>query len=337
MIHQALEHVRRYWVLVTAVALLVVAFGVSSPAWAAPHPSAKYQTVPRPTPTSEGDAVATATPRPEDDDNEDTSGDDLSGPVDQTQREVPVYVIGETDAVGDFTASVTSATLNVREGPGITYAVVGTLSQDDVVNVLGRTVDNAWLYVCCIPGTTIQGWTSARLLRLDFDLVASAELIPVLGADDGPTVTAAASVEAASATGAKLPVTFEMSISPELPIQGQDATILVKLVNPNADDLLKIEVSDQLPSQLELVDVTASSRGTVVEQKSGDGLPIVLARWNTVPAGAEVELTIEVRVIDDVADGSVFDNLASVTGSNSSYASGAITIGMPPSMLPDFQ
>jgi uncharacterized repeat protein (TIGR01451 family) len=324
------------------VALLVVAFGVSTPAWAAPYPSAKYQTVPRPTPTSESNAVATATPRP-DDDGEDTGtgtgtgGGSSSGAVDQGQREVPVYVVGETAAADDFTASVTSATLNVREGPGVGYAVAGVLSKGDIVDVRGRNADSTWLYVCCIPGTTTQGWASARLLHLDFDLAASADSIPVFGADNAVTASAASEVAAASATSAKLPVTLDITLSPPFPIQGQDATVSVTLVNPNKDDLLKIEVSDQLPPQLELVDVTATSRGTVVEQTSDDGLPIILAKWTIIPAGAEVGLTIEVRVADDVADGSVFDNLASVKGSNSSYASGAVTIGMPPSTLPDFQ
>ena len=63
-------------------------------------------------------------------------------------------ILGEAVApASGLTATITVATLNVREGPGVEYAVVGTLFAGDVVNVLFRNEANTWYYICCVPET----------------------------------------------------------------------------------------------------------------------------------------------------------------------------------------
>ncbi|MCB9453459.1 MAG: SH3 domain-containing protein [Anaerolineaceae bacterium] len=58
---------------------------------------------------------------------------------------------------------------NVRAEPNESGPLSDILSFGQSVEVLGRTGDNAWLWVV-VPGTT--GWVSAGLVRADFDLNA---------------------------------------------------------------------------------------------------------------------------------------------------------------------
>jgi uncharacterized protein YgiM (DUF1202 family) len=48
--------------------------------------------------------------------------------------------------------------LNVRQGPGLTYPVVGTVRFGDYVNLLGRNDDSSWLY---IQKNALTGWIAS--------------------------------------------------------------------------------------------------------------------------------------------------------------------------------
>jgi uncharacterized protein YgiM (DUF1202 family) len=48
--------------------------------------------------------------------------------------------------------------LNVRQGPGLDYAVVGTLRLGEYVNLLGRNDDSSWLY---IQKNALTGWIAS--------------------------------------------------------------------------------------------------------------------------------------------------------------------------------
>jgi uncharacterized repeat protein (TIGR01451 family) len=337
---------QRYWVFAVTMLLLALAFAVAAPAWAAPPSADDYQTVPKPTPTSDSQPVATATPRPDDDD--DDGGEGVSGDSSEpADREVPVFIIPDQAAVpaSGLTASVTVANLNVREGPGIEFAVVGRLSAGDVVNVLWRNEDNTWLNVCCTPDTEVGGWVSSQLLSLDFDRAASAELIPVyldetlIAQSTGDVADAqiAASEAATVTTSTALPIQVRSQLNPPFLRQGEIGDLVIRVSNPNPEDALNVELSDQLPAELELVETFASDDGVVEQQTTEDGQPLVLVTWDTVTAGDVVRLVLTVRVAEDVADGTVFDNLAAASGSNTGYATGSITIGTPPRSLPDFR
>jgi hypothetical protein len=349
--HKGIGWLRRYWMYLAAIAVLVLAFGVSASALAAPPSSLKYQTVPKPTPTSEGgDSVATATPRPDnDDDDDDGGGSNVGGGTSSVQtdeREVPVFVIEEGGgSASGLTASVTVATLNVREEPGTSFPIVGSLSDGDVVDVIWRNQGSTWFYVCCIPGTELGGWVSAQLLTLNFNRAAAAELVPLYAADaalgaaasDAPAAGQQA-VSAATAPGkAALPVELDVTLSPPYLAQGQTGLLLLSVTNPNAEDVIGIEASDQLPPELALIDATASGDGVIDEQTSTDSATVILASWDSIPAGTNVQLSLAVRVDGDLPNGAVFDNLAAIQGENTAYTTGSITIGMPPAMLPDFQ
>ena len=56
----------------------------------------------------------------------------------------------------------TSTALNVRQGPGTQYAVIGTVPGGRIVIVDGCAPGYAW---CTIRYNALQGWASARYLR----------------------------------------------------------------------------------------------------------------------------------------------------------------------------
>lgn len=84
-------------------------------------------------------------------------------------------VAGATTVPTGPTAVITTGRLNVREGPGPGYAVVGVVSQWDVVDLLGRTGDLAWVNIK-LPGSAVKGWISSRYI--DPDVLISS--LPVL-------------------------------------------------------------------------------------------------------------------------------------------------------------
>jgi len=61
-------------------------------------------------------------------------------------------------------AIVRAAALNVRQGPGLNFPVIGVLQRDDRVAVLGRTPGGDWLLICCLAEGE-SGWAAASLLE----------------------------------------------------------------------------------------------------------------------------------------------------------------------------
>ncbi len=336
------SRLRRYWVAVAVGAIMALAFGLAAegPAWAAPPAAKVYQTVPKPTATPDNGPVATATPRPDDDDDDD-DGDDggsvgTGGQENTGGDSAPVFFFAPEEASADLSAVVTVATLNVREGPDVTFPAVGVLRAGDEVQVLARNEENTWWQVCCVPGTSDQGWVSAQLVEPKFDRAQSAGLISVFGART-EAAAAATPEPIVEAQTAKLPLVLKVSLDPPIVWQGQTADLILEISNPNLEDARNVELSDQLPAQLELVNVFASDGGRVSEQTTPEGATLILARWNTAPASASVRAVVTVKVAEDLEDGEVFDNLAAVRGANAAYATGSLSIGMPPKLLPDFQ
>ncbi len=82
-------------------------------------------------------------------------------------------------------ATAAQDAINLRAGPGVTYAVVTVLDPGGPLVVLGRTSDSAWVQVQATSGDT--GWVRADLLQAD----ASLATVPVVAAPPTPTAPAA--------------------------------------------------------------------------------------------------------------------------------------------------
>lgn len=85
------------------------------------------------------------------------------------------------------TTSVTSTTLNVRDGPGINYAKISSLMEDDEVQILGQAYNCGWLKIQ--TDNNLTGWISSRYTRFAEPCQVIAEpdlpLLPVILDDEG--------------------------------------------------------------------------------------------------------------------------------------------------------
>jgi uncharacterized repeat protein (TIGR01451 family) len=228
--------------------------------------------------------------------------------------------------------------LNVREGPGTTFNVLGNIPANTQVSVLSRNEDGAWWYICCLPGTQTAGWVSAQLLAPNFDGTQATTLLPLFGTT--PTAPAAVSTPApANATlpQAEGPLQVDFLLQPYFVWQGITATLTITVNNPNTVDAVNVLLSNELPATLSLVSAEADAGGTVETQTAASGNPLLFFRWANVPADTAVTATLVVLVARDLSDGAVIDNLVATRASNVPYSTGAVTIGMPPVLPPNFQ
>ena len=153
---------------------------------------------------------------------------------------------------------------------------------------------------------------------------------PPAATEAAPAAGAGAQTGAAAGTGA---LSVAISQQPPFAVQGREIALVYTVSNDGAEDLTDVVLSSELPAPLSLVGATAGSADEVTQAA---GSPAVTVTWATVPAGAAVSATVRVRVADDIPNGTTFANLASVTAGSGETASTGITIGMPPSLLPEF-
>ena len=62
-----------------------------------------------------------------------------------------------------ITYRVDASVLNIRKGPGTSYAAIGSLKKGDVVDGLAISADNQWAQIYK-PGANITGWSSLKYL-----------------------------------------------------------------------------------------------------------------------------------------------------------------------------
>jgi uncharacterized repeat protein (TIGR01451 family) len=332
--HQYLyQYLRHHWLVALCIVGFTAVIFLGAPAWAAPVQQGG--TVPRPTPTSEGDPVATATPQPDDEGESEATA--TPEPVDPNAPNITFPTDANGNPTSDLTAQVTVDGLNVREGPATTFNTLGTIPANTQVTVLSRSEDNAWWYICCLPGTQTTGWASAQLLAPDFDVAQATTLIPVFGTAPVATATAAPAATTQSVAQAAQPLSIAFQIDPYFVWQGITATLTITVNNPNTVDAANVLLSDEVPAALTLVEATADAGGTVETITAASGQPLLLFRWATIPADTAVTATIVTLVSQELTDGQVIDNLVAVRASNVAYSASAVTIGMPPTLPPDFQ
>jgi uncharacterized protein YraI len=186
------QRARRHWLLLTVAGLAVVALFAGQSAFAADVRPEVNQTVPPPT----------ATPRPpannNNNDNNNSGGSDTAQ-TDPAASPAASPAVTETEpATGTLTALVEVVALNVRQGPGTAFPVIGKFAQGNEVTVEGRNEAGDWWYVCCIPGGEVRGWVSAELVTPNFAAEQAAAL-PVIASTATPAATPAPAAPPATA------------------------------------------------------------------------------------------------------------------------------------------
>ncbi|MEZ4710783.1 MAG: SH3 domain-containing protein [Caldilineaceae bacterium] len=302
--------------LVAFLVLSTMALWTQATAWAAPRVSAQYQTVPKPTKEPTNTPVPTATPRrdptatPRRDDNNNPS---------PTNTPVPTVAPVETGPTGVVSVVV----LNVREGPGTVFSVIGTVTQSTVVEVMERNADGSWWRICCIVGTEEPGWVSAQFITPNFDAARALELIPL--ATEIPAPPTAPVLQ------------LDVRMQPAFVWAGQEFTLDFAITNLSADSVQNVSFGTELAPTLAFVSTTTSGDGAAANSAAVSGATLVEATWAELAAGATANVTIALRVTDTMANGDVIDNLAVVGADGVDDITAGISIGMPPTMLPDFK
>lgn len=345
------RHARRYWpgcVLAVMVALLWMR---SSLVYAAPL----HQTVPPPTPTQESAPVPTATPVPDENDDDDndtptpaptwTPTTPAQPEPTQPQPTQPVQPepaqVQPTPTAGALTGVVTVARLNVRQGPGTNFGVIGTVISGQTVTILSRSSASDWWRVCCASGTNQDGWVAAQYVQPNFDLGQADTLIPVDEAlpepPPEPTATPILAPEGVPTTTLTAVLELQLQQDPPYAWQGQTITLTYQIENRSEVAATGVEMRNELPAELTLVGVPTLAAGTLMTETTDIGRTVVVVRWPELQAGAAAAANVQVQVAEGMADGSVIDNLAAVVADDVQPVTAGISIGLPPVTLPDFQ
>jgi len=148
-------------------------------AWAADGTPTYRQTIPPPPTATPTPQPPTPTPRPPRPTPrpETNQTNQSSTPVALPTQATP----SSPQATATLTATVNVVTLNVRQGPGTTFAVIGRLTRGTEVTLVARNLSADWLKMCCISGTQTQGWVSAQFLTPRY----SEEELAILPIEDG--------------------------------------------------------------------------------------------------------------------------------------------------------
>jgi len=207
----------RQWLwLLVIVTPLVFWIGASDTAGAADSTRGLVQqqgTVP-PLPP---DTPPTPTPRPNRDDNN-------RQPTPTPLPSGPAQPAPGTGSSVVLTGTINVPVLNVRQGPGTSYPIIGRVGRDAVVTILGRNADASWLNFCCLPNSQTQGWISALFVTPGYT-AEQAATIPVIdvAAPAATAVPSARPVDSAARTGVVTAVALNMREAPST-----DAAVLGK-------------------------------------------------------------------------------------------------------------
>ncbi|MFN8444132.1 MAG: SH3 domain-containing protein [Caldilineaceae bacterium] len=334
---------RRSWIALFGLLLLALPLLRGGQLWAA-NIREINQTVPPPTATRMPTPVppATATPKPPDQPTAapTSSGNNQSSSDKPTQT--PTAAPTATDRI---TGTVKTKNLNVRSGPGTGYSVIGALPQNTEIELMEQNEAGDWWFICCVPRSDIHGWVKAAFVIPNKDLAEIKKALPVTKeAVAAPSATPSTAVTATTTTTNAVTVStasnsIQVTIaqSPTFPLQGDLVSLQISITNPTAKDANNVELRDELPTGMKIVSIEVTDKGTVSQDLTENLREVYSASWPTLKAGATVSVMVTVQIDAELPDGAVLDNLAFAGSADVTGSTAGLSIGMPPTDLPDFQ
>lgn len=273
--------------------------------------------------------------------NEDESGNDESESVDDGAGDAGGEGASDSGASSapestGLTASVSVLVVNIREQPSLESVVVGTVFQDDELEVLGRSDNDSWWLVCCALGSAQPAWVNPDFLTPDFDADDEGNLLPVISQEADSASPASGSSVQAEESSAELELT--MSLNPRYVWQDLPFTLEFVVRNVGTTDVTNVVLRDELLADLTFVTANASSGGGVVKESLENGNTLITASWDALTAGSEHTLAVQLEIDAALGNGNVIDNLSVVGADETSGSTTAgISIGLPPMALPVFK
>ncbi|HMN27951.1 MAG TPA: hypothetical protein PKE45_07325 [Caldilineaceae bacterium] len=160
----------------------------------------------------------------------------------------------------------------------------------------------------------------------------------------GITTTAALTITAAvttagslTSTGAGEGLSLIIEQAPPFAWQGQEISLIFTVTNRLGAVAQNVELRNEVPAQLRFLAAEVPTGATLAEEEiTPDGLAFVVT-WPTLAPGASSTVTVRLQINADLPDGAVVDDLAVVSANGVEPLTAGVSIGMPPTALPDFQ
>lgn len=160
-----------------ALALLAMAFffgffrpgaTVAPPEEAAPLAAALPTETPTPTATLTAVPTATPQPSPTNSPTETAMATAVASPTTPPTATPTATFAPSPTATPAVIALINVQRLNVRQGPGQTYDVIGVMENGDTLTVIGQSADSVgWWQVCCVAGE--PGWVFGESILIEGD------------------------------------------------------------------------------------------------------------------------------------------------------------------------
>lgn len=108
----------------------------------------------------------------------------------------PVRLVGTPaapQAAGDAVMGIVNGSwVNLRGGPGTTYAVVGQVQERSAIELTGRDAASTWWRICCPPGAPAESWISAEFVDIAMPRAEVLMRVPVVDVVAIPSITSTA-------------------------------------------------------------------------------------------------------------------------------------------------
>jgi len=104
----------------------------------------------------------------------------------QVEAPAEIPLVETTSGSGSAVSGLVIQKINVRNGPGIVYEMLGVLNPNDVVFITGRNPGGAWLQIEFASAPDGKGWVTAEFLQ-----VGNIESLPLIGGEVEETATPA--------------------------------------------------------------------------------------------------------------------------------------------------
>ena len=129
-------------------------------------------------------------------------------------------------------------------------------------------------------------------------------------------------------------LTLLASPIPQFVHQEEIVELQFEIINESSQTATEVILSDALPLGLDFIEVKTD--GTVKEEKGIQAETIVQIFWPHILPDEKVSANVRLRVVDDLPDGAVLENLAALYTGAFPVQTVGIQIGLPPSALPYF-
>jgi hypothetical protein len=193
----------------------------------------------------------------------------------------------------------TRTQLDVRLGPGAAFAIVGLLSRDEMVEVVGRDNSAEWVAIRFPPGSAARGWVPVSALEGLTEPDAFAVVLPTPLAR---TITEAPSFSGVEPSGNDGRPAAPTSSAPNsgggsvpngtaAPISGQAIDLVLNRISLLADGRVSVVVGNRGPGDIadQIIMVSVRDLGSRSEQ---------LLSARDLPVGATVTLQTQSFVIN---------------------------------------